>query len=80
MNVISDHFDPHDDADDGKLPVPQEVQEAIRTLIAGLAMIRSAKGCRHARACRPRVERILPWLRRGSRRPSFAHVRGSGRL
>jgi GTP cyclohydrolase I len=33
MNVISDHFDPHDDADDGKLPVPQEVQEAIRTLI-----------------------------------------------
>ena len=33
MNVISDHFDPHEEAEDGKLPVPHDVQEAIRTLI-----------------------------------------------
>lgn len=33
MNVISDHFDPQDHAEDGKLPVPEEVQAAIRTLI-----------------------------------------------
>ncbi|WCT76673.1 GTP cyclohydrolase I FolE [Novosphingobium humi] len=35
MNEISDHFDQHDHdhADDGKLPVPHDVQEAIRTLL-----------------------------------------------
>ena len=35
MNIISDHFDPyeHDHAPGAKIPVPEEVQEAIRTLI-----------------------------------------------
>lgn len=35
MNIISNHFDPHehDHAPSAKIPVPEEVQEAIRTLI-----------------------------------------------
>lgn len=33
MNVICDHFDPHEEAENGKIPVPDEVQDAIRTLI-----------------------------------------------
>jgi GTP cyclohydrolase I len=35
VNIVSDNFDPyeHDHAPNAKLPVPEEVQEAIRTLI-----------------------------------------------